>query len=254
MAKKPTPGKALVKWDEEFANLSKETSKGIKSSEGKFISFKSGRMSFAGQDIPDNEIRCVIIGWTHHNAYYGDEPFDPSNPQTPVCYSFGDEEEDMEPHADSPDKQCGSCAECPFNQFESAGRGRKGKACKNTFRLAIIAEDDLQDLDNAEIAYASIPPKSLRNFSNYLAKDLRKVERPHWAVVTTMSVEPDAQSQFKIMFKCEELIEDSDLFGPLKELWLKTKEDIGFPYQEREAPPPKTRGGKGKPAKFARGR
>lgn len=235
MAAKKKTGKAVVKWDEEFAEYAKETTKGAKLTGGsKFIRFSGGRMSFDGADIPDDEIRCVIMGWAYHNTYYDpSERYDPDNPQSPICYSFGDEEDEMEPHADSPEPQCDSCAECPFNEFES-GVG-KAKACKNTVRLALIAEDDLDDLENAEVVYASLPPTSIKNWIAYLTKDLRdKAQRPHWAVITLLTRHPDDKSQFRITFKNDELIEDSDLFGPLKELWEDTIEEIDFPYAVRE--------------------
>ena len=59
----------------------------------------------------------------------------------------------------------------------------------------------------------------------------------------------DDVSQFRVLFKLEELIEDADLFAPLKELRQRTMEGIDFPYHVREALPPAR--GKGK-QKFAR--
>lgn len=263
MAKAKKPGTALVKWEEELAGFAESTAKGISVSEGKFISFKGGRMSFAGADIPDDEFNGVIVGWTHHNAYYDpDVRYDADNPQTPICYAFGQDEEEMQPHDDSKEKQCGSCAECPYSKFESAKTG-KGKACKNTFRLAIIAESDLDNIEEAEVVYLSVPPTSLKNFANYLAKDLRNLKRPHWFVKTLVSRVPDDTSQFRVTFKHVENIEDGTLYEPIKALWEKTMEGIEFPYQEREPREPVkgSRGkasGKGKPAavgksaKFAR--
>jgi hypothetical protein len=252
MAKAKKPGTALVKWEEELEGYATETAKGISVSEGKFISFKGGRMSFAGADIPDDEFNGVIIGWTHHNAYYDpDIRYDADNPQTPICYAFGQDEEEMQPHEDSKDKQCDSCAECPFSKFESAKTGR-GKACKNTFRLAIIAESDLDDIDSAEVVYLSVPPTSLKNFANYLAKDLKNLKRPHWFVKTLISRVPDDTSQFRVTFKHVESIEDGELYEPLKALWKKTMEGIDFPYQEREPREPKRGGRNTKPA--ARGK
>lgn len=237
MAKKKETGTALVNWDEELAKYAKESTAGIKESgNGKFLSFRGGNMTFNGEDIPDSELECVIVGWTHHNTYYDpDERYDPKNPQTPICYSFGTDEDLMEPHNDSPDKQCGSCAECPFNQFESAKNG-PGKACKNTFRVALIAASELNDVENAEVVYASIPPKSLKNFANYLKKEIGgKLNRPFWSVITTMTCEPDSQSQFKVLFKCSEVIKDNKLFQPLKDKWEETMEGIEFPYPVKVA-------------------
>lgn len=253
MAKKKT-GNALVKWDEEFANFAKETTKGAVVTGGsKFIRFSGGRMSFDGADIPDDEIRCVIVGWQHHNTYYDPkERFDPENPATPICYAFGDTEEEMEPHSAAPEPQNDSCATCPLNEWES-GVGR-AKACKNTVRLALIAEDDLEDIDNAEVVYASLPPTSIKNWLVYLTKELRdKAKRPHWAVVTLLSRVPDDRSQFRINFKNEELIEDSDLFGPLKQLWEETTQTIDFPYAAREVEAkPKKSTAKSSKKKFAK--
>lgn len=251
MAKKET-GTSIVKWEEEFKEFAKQTAQGAKAAEGKFITFSGGRMKFGGSDIPDDEIRCVIVGWVHHNVFYDPKVrFDPKNPSTPICYSFGVEPEEISPHEAATDKQCGSCAECPMNEFGSSKTG-EGKACKNTIRLALIAESDLEDISTAEVVYASIPPTSRLNWMNYVKKDLLdKVGRPHWAVITLMKRVPDSKSQFKIEFTNEALIEDSKLFGPLKDLWDTTMNGIDFPYQAREAKEDK-KGGKEKPAKFAR--
>jgi len=248
---KKSTSKALVKWDEEFANLAKETTKGIEVGTGKFLSFNGGTMSFAGADIPDDEIRCVIVGWTHHNVYYDpDVRYDPKNPQTPLCYAFDVDQDQIAPLDSVPEKQCDNCAECPLNEFGSAKSG-DGKACKNTYRIALIAESDLEDIDNAEVVYASIPPKSLKNFANYLGKDLDKLKRPHWSVITLLSRVPDSESQFKVTFKYEESIEDTDLFVPLKELWERTKDDINFPYVVREKSAPVKKAAAKKNQKFA---
>lgn len=248
MAKSKKTGTALVKWEEELAGFAETTAAGITVGEGKFISFKGGRMSFGGADIPDDEFNGIIVGWTHHNAYYDPNiDYDPENPQSPICYAFGQDEDEMSPHADSKEPQCASCKDCEFSKFESAARG-KGKACKNTFRLAIIAESDLEDVENAEVVYLSVPPTSLKNFGNYLAKDLKALKRPHWFVKTLVSRVPDDKTQFRVTFKHVENIEDGELYEPLKALWTKTMEGIEFPYQEREAAEPKRQVSKGKPA------
>lgn len=252
MAKKKDSKKnAVVKWEDEFADYAKESTKGAVLTGGsKFLRFSGGRMSFEGADIPDDEIRCVIVGWCHHNTFYDpDERFDPDNPQSPICYSFGTEEDEMEPHADSPEPQEDSCSGCPFNEWES-GAG-KAKACKNGIRLALIAEDDLDDIENAEVVYAAVPPTSIKNWIAYITKELRdKAQRPHWAVITLLSRVDDNKSQFRITFKNDDLIEDSDLFGPLKELWEGTMEDIDFPYAPPQEEAPKNKGkSKAKPKK-----
>lgn len=255
MAKKTT-GKSIVAWEQQFEQFAKENTANVKTSDGKFISFGGGRMSFGGADIPDDEIRCVVVGWVYNNNFYDpDVRFDPKNPQAPICYAFGDDEDEMVPHEAALTPQCGSCAACPHNEFGSAQVGQ-GKACKNTFRLALIAESDLDNIDEAEVVYASIPPKSLKNWSTYLTKVLRdKLKRPHWAVVTTMKRVPDDESQFRVTFTHEENIEDDDMFEPLKKLWEETMATIGFAYpvyESREAPAKRGGGKPAKAQKFAR--
>ena len=247
MAKKQETGKALVNWSEEFAGLAEQSAKGAKVSEGKFISFSSGKMSFAGADIPSGELRCVVVGWIYANAYYDpDVPYDSKNPQSPICFAFSkspdNDTDEMVPHDESPNKQADGCAGCPHNEFGSAvdakGRPLKGKACKNMVRLALIAESDLEDIENAEVVYASLPPMSIKNWEVYAKKTCAKgLKRPHWSVITTMARVADAGSQFRVTFEMEEVIEDSDLFGPLKELWMSQADTIDFPYQVREAAP-----------------
>lgn len=249
MAKVKATGKALVKWDEELANLAKTSTKGMDLPTAKFISLKSGKLSFAGAAVPGNELRAVILGWVHENQYY-DEDYDPDVPQVPACYAFGKEADEMAPHEKSPRPQHDTCAGCPLNEFGSAEKGQ-GKACKNVLRLALIAESDLEDLGSAEIVYMKIPVMSVKNFLIYAKKKVAEsAKRPYWSVVTTITVEPDNKSQFKVVFDTAEMIEDSELFGPLKELWEKTMEGIAFPYQiqERKEKPKKDL----KKSKFAR--
>lgn len=267
MAKAPIkkkPGTAVVQWEEEFAKLAEKSVEGVKLGSAKFISFSGGKMSFGGADVPDNELRCVVVGWAHHNAFYDpDIRFDPKNPQSPLCWATAATEEEMEPH-EVFDQQSDACVGCPHNEFGTADNGRgAGKACKNGIRLAIISEDDLGDLDSAELVWVSVPTMSIKNWLKYAKVDCAKtLNRPHWAVVTLMKRVADDDSQFRVTFKAEEKVEDSELFGPLKELWENAMGEIDFPYAPTvERTPAKGKGaakpkGKaapaGKPSKFAR--
>jgi len=247
---KKTTGKSLVKWDEQLANLAKDATKGMDLPTAKFVSIKSGQLSFAGAKMPGNELRAVILGWVYENQYY-DEDYNPEVPQTPGCYAFGTDHDTMAPHANAERPQAEACAGCPLNEFGSAENG-KGKACKNVVRLAMIAENDMEDLDAAELVYMKVPVMSVKNFTMYAKKTVAQaLGRPYWAVVTQITVEPDSKSQFRVNFTVAEQIEDSDLFEPLKDLWEKTMEGIAFPYpkaEAREKPEPKTT----KKSKFTR--
>lgn len=241
MAKKKETGTALVKWEEEFANMAKETAKGVVVSEGKFLSFRNGDLSFAGESIPDNELEVVVIGWVLHNTYYDPKvKFDPKNPEPPICYSFGRDTDEMEPHEDASDKQCDACATCPLNEFGS-GVGN-AKACKNGVRLALISSADLDNIPQAEVVYAAIPPTSIKNWNNYVGKTLlKKHKRPHWSVVTKLSVSKESESVFQVHFEIAEdgILTDAKLFPQLQTKYEEAMEGIEFPYQERERQPAK---------------
>lgn len=244
---KKTPGKAIVKWDEELASLAKDATKGMSLPTAKFISLKSGKLSFGGAAVPGNELRAVILGWVHENQFY-DEDYDPETPQSPGCYAFGTDQSEMVPHENAPRKQAEACEGCPMNEWGSAERGQ-GKACKNVVRLALIAESDIEGLDSAEIVYMKVPVMSVKNFIMYAKKTVAQtLNRPYWAVITNITVEPDNKSQFRVNFEVADKIEDTELFSPLKELWGKTMESIDFPYQvqERKEKPKPTRGARNK--------
>lgn len=251
---KKTPGKAIVKWDEELAKLAKDSTTKMELATAKFISIRGGNLTFGGADVPDNELRCVILAYTLENQYY-EGRFDPNTPQVPVCYSFGLDKDEMVPHDASSNKQNDNCATCPLNEYESDPKGGKGKACKNVIRLALIAESDLEDLTSAEIVYMKVPVTSVKNFLAYAKKQIGEViKRPFWSVITQIKVEQDDDTAVKVHFTLAEKIEDSDLFTPLKDMYDANTESINFPYpevSERTAKPAKGKA-KAPKGKFAR--
>src|SRR5690606_30593679 len=68
------------------------------------------------------------------------------------------------------------CATCPLNQWGSDENG-SGKACNNMVRLYILREGEAFPL------MLTLPPTSIRNWANYLAKRvLGRGLRPHQVV------------------------------------------------------------------------
>lgn len=242
-------GKDLVKWEEEFANMAKAAAKKVVLPSAKSFSIRGGQLTFGGVAIPNNELRAVIVGFVYENQYYVDS-YDPDSVQTPVCYAFGTDEDEMAPSEDVHEQQCGDCASCPMNQWDSGPNG-KGKACKNVLRLALISEEDLENIEEAEIASLKIPVTSRMNFLAYFANDIaKKLSRPIWSVVTEVTVKMEPYP--KVYFKFADKITDSKLFAPLKELNDRAIEELSRPYPEYVPPAPKVAKGKPKPTKFGR--
>ena len=242
MAAKKT-GKNLIKWEEQLAQYAEEGAQGEERGPGQMVTVRGGVMMFQGAAIDDNELSAVIIDHIKVNAFYGGE-FDPDNPQPPLCYAYGRGKDDMAPHEEATEPQSDSCETCPHNEWGSAEKGR-GKACKNTRRLALIATDSLEDIEEAPVAFMHLPVTSVAAWSQYVNKLQDTLHRPTFAFVTEIKVVPDPKTQFRIGFKATEQFDDAATFEQL----VAKKEDVAshitFAYSKvQESEAPKGRGGR----------
>jgi hypothetical protein len=136
-------GTEIVDWEAQMRRQA-EIAAGAQRSAGgggKFFSTQAGVLQFDGTPLPGNQMAVIILADIMENSYY-DGPFDPDTPASPVCFAFGHDEEDMEPHEKVDQdayftRQNPQCHDCPRNEWGSADVGR-GKACKNVMRLALI--------------------------------------------------------------------------------------------------------------------
>lgn len=134
-----------------------------------------------------------------------------------------------------------------MNEWGSAGEGRRGKACKETRRLAVIPADSLdsvEDLVGAELAMAKIPVTSVANWSNYVHKTSAVDGLPFWAVLTEMSVKPHIKNQFEVNFNREEVIDDTDALAAIMKKVEMVDAFVMAPYsiaadEDTPAPAPK---------------
>jgi len=239
--KKPAakkPGTSVVAWDEKLAARAAQTKKQEASvATGSFIGMKGGILSYMGNAVPDNKLNLVIIDAIMENHLY-EGVYNPNTPQSPVCYAFGRDEDEMVPHEKVEAPQADACTGCPNNEWGSADTG-KGKACKNVRRLAVITEDALdggaEAIEEAAIAYMKIPVTSVKAWAGYV-NQLAATNKPPLAFVTEVSVVPDAVSQFKVQFKVLEEIDDGELIEALLAKADIVEQQIAFPYQAVEAP------------------
>ena len=191
-------GTAMVTWEEEMAAAAQAEAKTEKVGTN-FFSFKGGKISFMGEDL-GNSLDVVIVGSIYDRAYY---PGAYGENKTPHCYSFSKDGIGMVPHKDVQDQQHDSCDTCQWNQFGSAQQG-KGKACREYRRVALIGVGDeltADEVPEAIVGLAKIPPTSSRNFSDYVRKVAEKHQRPLWAMITTLTVLPDPNKQVVVTFK-----------------------------------------------------
>lgn len=97
----------------------------------------------------------VIVDHYAVNAYWQDKYNGSKNP--PDCSSMDGKT------GTTKDGKQRVCATCPLNQFGSDPDGR-GKACKNMRRVFLLPSSSILPLQ------LTVPPTSLRNFNDYIAK------------------------------------------------------------------------------------
>lgn len=205
---------ALVSYDEDMAKEAAALAKREQHAGGgaEFFSLQGGQLKIGGNSIPNNQVAAIILDSILENVFYVGK-FDPANPAPPKCFAYGTNSESMEPHETVKAPELSSCADCPNNEWGSADQGR-GKACRNTRRLALLAAGTFDDtgrvfeptasperLGEATLAYLKLPVTSVKAFANYVrGLATSDAPRPPRGVYTRIKVVPDATTQFKLEF------------------------------------------------------
>jgi hypothetical protein len=253
---------AVAKWDEELARQAKLASAMEESTAtGNFFSLKGGILAFNDAPVPNNEMAVVVLDGVLENVYY-EGKYDPDNIQGPKCFAFGRDEKTMEPHkivveaGNSMAGASGLCQGCEMNEWGSADTGR-GKACRNTRRLAMVAAgtfeagrfkafNDEEQLEKAGIAYMKLPVTSVKGYAAFVKQIANALNRPPHAIYTKVSVRPDPQTQFKVVFEPLSTI-PNELLGMVMKRHEEAKASIEFPYTPFEEAPAPQRGGRAAP-------
>jgi hypothetical protein len=212
------PKTEVVDWQKQLQAMALATAEAERPS-GNWISFQGGRLKIGGNLMKDDKVKGIVVYSIFENQLYArvdpnrpgevfELKYDADNPTSPICYAFGEDDENLAPHPDSAHPQSPTCAECQHNAWRSDLGGGKGKACKNTRRLAMMHESDLDKIDKAEIALAKLPVTSVKNWSTYASQLANVLKLPPLAVITEMSVVPNAKTQFQVEFQLVDKIND----------------------------------------------
>lgn len=176
-----------INYEEQIQKEIEEMSKRLSAPSGDRIRTKGNQKFIAPNGVESDELVGVITDFVSSNMYY-DAGYDPQNPSAPACFAIGNEPATLIPSGNSPNKQSDTCAACPNNQFGSAAIGR-GKACKNTRLLAIIAPNEPE----SSVWVLSVPPASIKDFDGYVTKLIGRHRTPPIGVVTRISLSKDTQ-------------------------------------------------------------
>lgn len=263
-------GTSVVAWDEELAKQA-AIAAGMEEStaSGQFFGLKAGVLTWNDTPVQNNEMAVIILDSVLENVYY-EGAYDPDVPQSPTCFAFGRDDKTMAPHANvvaAGNQQCGAsglCNGCEMNEFGSAEKG-KGKACRNTRRLAMIPAGNFnkngdftmfKESDHfatTPIGFMKLPVTSVKGYAAFVKQVAGVLRRPPHGIITKVKVIPDPKSQFKVIFEPLENV-PNDFMGSIMERNKEAQALIEFPYSlddAEEAPAAKRGAKKASPAKRA---
>lgn len=174
--------KALVDYDALLRKEAETIRDAIAQPAGNVISCKGKLFTLPDGTSHPGPMRVVILDFVNYNSYFPGT-YDPANIVPPDCFAIGKNIKEMAPSENSPKQQHSDCATCPRNQWKSAPNG-KGKACKNTVRLAIAkpnaTKDDIPML-------VTVSPTGLTPFANFIGEVAREFNAPPVRVTAEIS-------------------------------------------------------------------
>lgn len=144
---------------QELAGLSKR----VAPPSGNRISLKGKVFTLPDGSSDKGPFAAVILDWRCVNRYY-EGIYNSQSPKPPICWATSKRVDDLAPGDDVKAPKADSCDTCPMNEWGSSPTG-KGKACKNTRRLAVVPADATGD---TEIMVLDVSPTGLKNFDNYV--------------------------------------------------------------------------------------
>lgn len=149
---------------------------------GRMINLKGKVFTLPDGSSSSDPIDIVILDWRAYNTYFTGN-YNPNKLEAPVCFALNKNIIDMQPAKSAPNPQNEFCNKqpggkpcCPRNEWGSDPGGGKGKACKNTRKLAVISAHS----DKKDVFILQVSPTGIKHFEkmvNHLAKmDLHPVQ------------------------------------------------------------------------------
>jgi len=175
---------SMVSIADQIAAQAAAISERITAPSGNKIKLSPGAFSLPDGTKTPGPLELVIVDFVVKNSFYAGN-FDANNIQPPVCFAIGTNPAKMVPSANSPEPQAKTCAECPMNQFGSAGNG---KACKNERLLAVLPPD--ADSTTGMMTL-NVSPTGLKGFDGYVGSVSRSFSTPPVGVITAVSLDPN---------------------------------------------------------------
>lgn len=232
-----------AKWDEILAKHATAAA-ALETPTTQNISVRGGYMTLNGVAVPNSELDCVIIASTFENQYYDPtKPFDPDNLQNPICFSMSLDGEEMVPDAKSVSVQNADCTTCPQMAWKSDPIRKKGKACKEKRKLAILPAGQMKDtnaIKKSELAVLAIPVTSVKNWSNYVNSLSEEHQRPPFAMLTTVRSRPHPRYQLEVTFELKGFVGE-EFLGAVMDRIVPAQKLMMTPYEGQPEDPTKSK-------------
>lgn len=226
-----TESKDLVNWKEKLAKEAKEVASRERPATSQ-IGLRAGVMMYQGQQIPGNNLDCIIIA-SATEYRYDTRPFDPNNISPPDCFSLSLSGEEMVPSDKSVDVQAERCDLCPHHNWAPNPKrpGKNHKACKERRKLALLPASVLKDhnFNTAELAIISIPVTSVKFWGTWVNALNAEYSIPPWAMLTNISARPHPVNQFEVNFKNVNPIAE-EFFSAIQNRVAGAEEILMTPY------------------------
>lgn len=232
----------LTQWEQQLAQKADQTVliEQHMTSDRKFLSVNpQTQLMYEGLALHNNEAIVVIADYVIEQTFYPNR-FDADNVESPACYAFGRDENQLRPHKDVVRPISETCKDCPNYAWSSSLTGGKGKACNSRRRLAVFFAGTY-DKDNKfrlftpeeiqpnTFIYLRVPVTSVRNLSKYVTQLAVAARRPPFAAITKISSKPNSKTRYELTF---------DYIQPVPKEWLESvfkrnkeaENAIDFPY------------------------
>lgn len=155
---------------------------------GKVFTLPNGQSS-------QGPMQAIILDARNVRTFYKGA-YNPNAPEIPTCFAIAKQLEDLKPSPNASKPVHENCAGCPHDQWGSATNGGKGKACKNSIRLAVVPSNFTADTHPMIL---TVSPTGIKSYS-MLVSDLKANGMIPAQVVTEVSFDPH-QTYPTLVFK-----------------------------------------------------
>lgn len=201
---------AMVNIQEQIKKELEQIRKRVPAPSGRTISTRGKVFALPDGRTSQGPLEAVILDFRNYNRLYK-STYNPQDPKPPECFALGEDIQLLAPHTDSKEPQSDSCKECLHNKWGSAPTGR-GKACRNTVRLAIAPPDASAD---DEPMLISVSPTGLTSWGAH-ASGLEAMGMLPIQVITQISFDAN-QSYPTLRFKALGPHDELEKFWALRE-------------------------------------